>query len=1018
MGMNRNKSMVSDLAWGEVDKSALGRSLQAAYKAKEITAEDIRDVYAYVPDAAFTEDSDGNPKFTYSKAWGPHHAVDGEAILVSRSGISGVAGALNGARSEPALDKKARKEAKKHIRQHYADLEMPIPESLNEHREIGPGRPIQDGAPLEEVKGSMEQAMRMIRDAFDKLYGYRGDVNTPWYYIVETFADYLIVRIWMNDNLELGPDEFYLVRYSQETGGSFVFAAREQWEIVELTYQPKTQMFASESAKQPASKSGRKLTERVERAVKLLEAKAGSPRTIKAIGITADVVNANGRRYSANVLSAAVNEAKTHLHESAGQGRLVERPQNLLGEAEHPSDKPSGRPNLLETIVRWTDIQFDGVHVLLDGAVVETSKGRDFLAVLESGVIPGISQRGYGESVMTTENGQKIEDVTSLTITGYDVVSEPSDPEAGITVLESQSNHKSVEDDMNLEELKKLIAEHPEVFKGVLAESLKEMGEAQLKSLEEQARAALGIGPTDDLAKALAEASQAKKTLDEQKQRQGIEAAIGEHTKALPYGKELNLKFVEAVRATNPATPEAVKALVEAKRKEYDAIVAQARIGAMGGSGIQMLGSVLENETGTPEFARGAHEFGESLVRAGLQPRRDFRKPRTLNEQFAAIVLERFDKLYQNKLMAEARLMDEAMATSDLNLPYSVSRAVIAAAFPQLIATGVFDFGVTDQTPSRIYYETYVADSGLTVTVTDESVVTVADTWVAMAQKRINPGTVVVTSSPAGTTYTEGTDFVVDYGNGKLMALSTGTIGSGATVLVDYVYLAVRKGENAAIERGKMQLAYKTLEIAADRLATQITSEAVVFSRSQIGWDATTRTLNSLVNEIRRKIDGDICYLALSAALSVASNSGGTWDASADPLSDFVEYLGVSRVKIAKRYYQPTSILMSTTNADLVANWDGFTAAGSRPDADLNAEGYVGRLKGLPVFHTTEFSDGYSLVVNRELVAHRVFQPMTLKGPLPSYSGGQLIAADQWYAEEYNGTDAPLANKGSYVKIV
>jgi hypothetical protein len=46
---------------------------------------------------------------------------------------------------------------------------------------------------------------------------------------------------------------------------------------------------------------------------------------------------------------------------------------------------------------------------------------------------------------------------------------------------------------------------------------------------------------------------------------------------------------------------------------------------------------------------------------------------------------------------------------------------------------------------------------------------------------------------------------------------------------------------------------------------------------------------------------------------------------------------------------------------------------------------------------------------------------MVLKGPFPTYdvSGGtsKLIAADQYYVEEYNGTDAPVPQKGAYVKI-
>jgi hypothetical protein len=115
-------------------------------------------------------------------------------------------------------------------------------------------------------------------------------------------------------------------------------------------------------------------------------------------------------------------------------------------------------------------------------------------------------------------------------------------------------------------------------------------------------------------------------------------------------------------------------------------------------------------------------------------------------------------------------------------------------------------------------------------------------------------------------------------------------------------------------------------------------------------------------------------------------------------------------------------VVLSLTNSDRLAYWEGFTAAGQRPDSDLKAEGYVGRVKGLPAFESTEFSDDYLLVANRELVFHRVYQPMQLRGPYPSYdvAGGtsKLVAADQYYVEEFNATEAPVDEKGAVVRVI
>jgi hypothetical protein len=873
-------------------------------------------------------------------------------------------------------------------------------------------RKIGRGKPLEElVKGSLDYTLDLIRSAFRKQFPYQEDGLSLW--IVETFADHVIVL----GGSELKTDEYYLVSYSS-IGGEYTFADRADWEVVELAYQPQTTTPPSSQpelgeGKNPhpalsqslgeGKRKGKRFTESCGR-LELVEAKDGQPRRIKGIGITADVVNENGRRYSAAVLRAAVEDVRGHLHESAGQGRAV-----LLGEAEHPSSK-GGRASLLETVVRWDKVSFDGQQTLLEGSVLETSKGKDLLALMEGGVYPGISQRAYGQSKVVTENGQRIEEVTDLVITGYDLVLEPSDPNGAVTMLESTSLE---EGEMTSEEILKLLREHPELFRGLIAENVQQMSAEQAQRLEESLREKLGIGKEVDLPKALDEAVAAKKLLAEQAQQEAVNAAIDEATKALPYGKAMNEAFANAVQAAKPADAESVKTLVEAKRNEYDAIAAQARLASMGYRGAQ--GSVIEMPEGErPQHLRASLELIESLERHGvIVPH----KERSVNDVFAQLYLERFDKLYGRQLAEESRQFEEAEQTSDLNLPYSVGRTVMAQALPTLVASGVFDFGMMDASPSRLYYETYAGEAGATGTVTDEASTADLNAWVALANKRLIPGTVVITNSGATVTYTEGTDYVVDCANGRYMALAT--ITDEQSLLVDYQYDAVRKGEGAAIERGKMTLAYKTIEAMADRLAASITREAIVFSRQQIGWDALARTLNALGVEVAQKIDKGVFYLALAAVLQVANNSGGTWTAASDTLDDLVKKVGIAKTKVANRFYDPTGILVSKTNSDAMSNWDGFTAAGKVPSADLNANGYVGRLKGLPVFDTTQFSDGYILTVNRGLVMHRVLTPWTIKGPFPTYDANQkLVAADQYYGEEFNATEAPVVEKGSYVKIV
>jgi hypothetical protein len=439
---------------------------------------------------------------------------------------------------------------------------------------------------------------------------------------------------------------------------------------------------------------------------------------------------------------------------------------------------------------------------------------------------------------------------------------------------------------------------------------------------------------------------------------------------------------------------------------------------------IQVLGDVLENETSTPEFARGSFEIIESVRKHENRAKRMIDQR---GESAAAVytkqLLERFDSLYKAQLMAESRRLEEAELTTDLNLPYSVSRAIIEEAFPDLVAANIFDVGVIATSPTRLYYETTTGETGYAASVTDEVEAGGAEeTWYNLTHGRITPGTVVVTSNPAGTTYTEGTDYVINYADGKIRFIEAGSIGAN-DVLVDYSYSSMRNGEMAAIQRVKTTLAYKTIEAAADRLADQISSEAIVFSRSQLGWDAVGRTMANLVRQHRRKIDQGLLYMAFSAVMSVANNKTDAWTVSAaqSDLAALYALLGNAAVIVAKRFYEPTFYLASITNADRLSNWEGFKRDGF-PQTLINAAGFAGMVKNRPIFSSTEFPDSLWITGNRELVQHRVLQPTIIKGPFPTYADAgdgtnKIVAAEQYYTEEYNATESLVSEKGAYVPV-
>jgi len=270
--------------------------------------------------------------------------------------------------------------------------------------------------------------------------------------------------------------------------------------------------------------------------------------------------------------------------------------------------------------------------------------------------MPGVSQRGYGTARFVKKSGQRVEEVLELTITGYDLVLEPSDPSAGVTIVESKEA-KEMDPQEILEALQESgffdrlaadvrqnvveamraddearqesalrealgIKEDDDITEAVLA-----LVKQQPNDLEASLRESLGLKETDDLAETLEERARRLEELEAQDRQRQVAAYIDEQTKELRYPDFLKAQLVEAIKAGKPNTiEEAKKALVE-KRKEYDGIMAQLELAAKGFGGVKILGPVLERETGVPEFARGAHLLTEAMVKTGQTPARQWNRP-------------------------------------------------------------------------------------------------------------------------------------------------------------------------------------------------------------------------------------------------------------------------------------------------------------------------------------------------------------------------------------------------------
>lgn len=867
-------------------------------------------------------------------------------------------------------------------------------------------RKVKRGKPIaESTKGSLEYSIYEIARAFRAQFGYGAYAYT----ICDTFADHIIVR-----DYDMPQDEYWLVNYAKD-GDSYTFDAQDAWERVQLDYTPAKnpappEALASMGMADSARMQPHLINERIG-TVRLIESTGSDGvRRVRGIGMTAGQINDNMRRYPAPVIADAVAQVQSQLGNTAG--RVGRGP--LLGEAEHPQDKGERRALWLNTVFVWDSIAFENNQVILEGRIIPTSQGQDAITLLEHNVVPGLSQRAMGRSVLIKESGQYIEELQELEFIGWDATIDPADSTADLILQESAMRLKPLRGVSGLRDKDTDIAPAS--------------GASPTPPPAADPPAAPATPPAPIVPVPLADSLSAddRRRLDElavRERRALVSDAVDQALVDAPYAEPIRRQIADAVRALDLPNVEAVAGAVERQRAVADAMLAQAQLVVMGRPSPR--GPVIsggDTPASVPDYARPQLAITDSLVRATFQESHIARvaNPRTPNERYAAEYLRRFDAKYRPQLMAEARLFQDAETASDLALPYTVQRTILTELLPTLVATSVFDVQSVDAAPIvNIGYETYSHETGVALTVTDEAQTATDDTWVALAHQHLTFGTVVVTSNPAGTTYTEGTDYVIDYLGGRIMGLSGGAI-NGASVLIDYGYSAFRQGEMQPIERGQMTLAFYPLTIGADRLGTQISSEAIVFSRGVLNYDVVGRVIQRIIFELRRAIDGGLMRLALAESLRIASNSGGTWTAATDTYDDLAALIGVSKVKVANRFFEPTGALMSLTNADRLANWNAFTQAGARSDAMMDAAGYVGRIKGLPVFASTEFPEGYIEVINREIVYYRVAQPMQIKGPFPSYyTDGKMIAADQYYVEEYNGAtgDPGHQGKGSHVII-
>jgi len=144
----------------------------------------------------------------------------------------------------------------------------------------------------------------------------------------------------------------------------------------------------------------------------------------------AECDNGNGRRYPMGIMEREVQKYKQLVTDN-----------RALGELDHPD---SSIINLANVSHLMTEVWMDGASVMGKAKVLNTPSGQILKALVESGVKIGISSRGMG-SVREQMGKTIVEDDFQLIC--FDIVSEPSTPNAFMGLSENKLMNERVEKD-------------------------------------------------------------------------------------------------------------------------------------------------------------------------------------------------------------------------------------------------------------------------------------------------------------------------------------------------------------------------------------------------------------------------------------------------------------------------------------------------------------------------------------------------------------------------------------------
>ena len=423
-------------------------------------------------------------------------------------------------------------------------------------------------------------------------------------------------------------------------------------------------------------------------------------------------------------------------------------------------------------------------------------------------------------------------------------------------------------------------------------------------------------------------------------------------------------------------------------------------------------------------------------------------------------ILRIYDTIHGTALMAEREkivaLADATQTPADFQVPYTISRIVLAEVYADVFVESLTLFGPMEHKRDQVPITLYRRENGL-----------------ASTQKTYNPSKRRIADIKQGEFQPMSTGklitqwFDIDATSSKLSAvfsdefatLSKRTpnitgVGQGISNLI----LDLKRSLQKMVFNNMRDtaLSYGSLPFTFNGAGNGATTSFQVVANASIstGEPFSVNVGGVAIGEFEMVTTGNIFYVldGPNATITFVDINGSVvvvpnatpivvngnkatnetrFDLTACPAgTKWEEYLNgllfavtnKNALQRQQRGYKPEFLLASEVTSNYMTQAKAYEAMGQRKSFQTPTavgEGNYGFTGGLPHFGSDVFDDAYILLSQKDATIFRIFEPLVLKGPYPVRSTtGQLIGGDEYYIYQEDSLSSPINEKMSLVTVL